>query len=291
MSTTTITNGLAHLLPAELLQRQITVHLVGCGGTGSQMLSNLARLHLALVALGHPAGLHVSVFDPDRVAPSNVGRQLFSRADIGFFKSDILVNRINAYFGLTWRSDAVRYEVAGCAPGCDIVITCVDTAHARRQIGTAMMRLLWQAPIYWLDCGNSVDSGQVILTELREPVLLQTLASEPYPGNQVHKEREDMILPPLWVALPDVFDASIPEDDRPSCSLADALGEQGLFINSHVAHWGSTLLERLLREGGLDQHGYYINLVTGVVPVPVPRPQEQDPAALIDPAAKVVTNG
>ena len=47
-------------------QHPVTVALIGAGGTGSQVLSCLVRIDMALSGLGHP-GLHVTVYDPDRV--------------------------------------------------------------------------------------------------------------------------------------------------------------------------------------------------------------------------------
>ena len=35
----------------------VTVFVIGAGGTGSQVITNLARMNMALQALGHP-GLH-----------------------------------------------------------------------------------------------------------------------------------------------------------------------------------------------------------------------------------------
>ena len=48
----------------------VTVFVIGAGGTGSQVITNLARMNMALQALGHP-GLHVTVFDPDTVTVSS----------------------------------------------------------------------------------------------------------------------------------------------------------------------------------------------------------------------------
>ena len=53
---------------------RISVALIGLGGNGGQMLTGLAKLHQAMIALGHPAGLHVTAFDNDLVSESNVGR-------------------------------------------------------------------------------------------------------------------------------------------------------------------------------------------------------------------------
>ena len=60
----------------------VTVFVIGAGGTGSQVVTCLARMGMALQALGHP-GLHVTVFDPDTVTEANIGRQLFSEAETG----------------------------------------------------------------------------------------------------------------------------------------------------------------------------------------------------------------
>ena len=66
----------------------VTVFVIGAGGTGSQVITNLARMSMALQALGHP-GLHVTVFDPDTVSQANIGRQLFSETELGLNKSRI----------------------------------------------------------------------------------------------------------------------------------------------------------------------------------------------------------
>ena len=60
----------------------VTVFVIGAGGTGSQVITNLARMSMALQALGHP-GLHVTVFDPDTVSQANIGRQRFSETELG----------------------------------------------------------------------------------------------------------------------------------------------------------------------------------------------------------------
>ena len=86
----------------------VTVFVIGAGGTGSQVVTCLARMSVALQALGHP-GLHVTVFDPDTVTGANIGRQLFSEAETGLNKAVALVTRINRFFGYTW--EASKYSI------------------------------------------------------------------------------------------------------------------------------------------------------------------------------------
>ena len=52
-------------------QHPVTVNLIGAGGTGSQVLTCLARLDAALRGLGHP-GLFVTLYDPDIVTEANI---------------------------------------------------------------------------------------------------------------------------------------------------------------------------------------------------------------------------
>ena len=80
----------------------VTVFIIGAGGTGSQVATNLARMSIALQALGHP-GLHVTVFDPDTVTEANIGRQLFSeslfRLFMGGKRAMLSVRNIRFRFG------------------------------------------------------------------------------------------------------------------------------------------------------------------------------------------------
>ncbi|MGO4158953.1 hypothetical protein [Cupriavidus sp. YAF13] len=90
-----------HITPSACLDRVVEVVPIGCSGNGSQMLTGLTRLNHAIRALGHP-GLRVVTFDPDTVSEANMGRPLFSAADVGQNKSAVLTHRVNMHFGLDW---------------------------------------------------------------------------------------------------------------------------------------------------------------------------------------------
>lgn len=115
-------------------QHPVTVNLIGAGGTGSQVLTCLARLDAALRGLGHP-GLFVTLYDPDIVTEANIGRQLFGPSDLGQNKAQCLVTRINNFFGNDWKAqpdiyptvlkDARRDNLA------NITITCTDNIKSR----------------------------------------------------------------------------------------------------------------------------------------------------------------
>jgi PRTRC genetic system ThiF family protein len=232
-----------HKLCKEFFDGQpVKIDLAGVGGNGSQVLTGLARMHLALKAVGHP-GLDVTAFDPDTVTAANVGRQLFSPSDIGQPKATILIHRLNCYFGLEWSG----YCSCRVRRPSDILIGCVDSISARRELAQS-------APHYWLDLGNRDRTGQVIL------------------GQPVTRENklDPLRLRTVMELFPEMASGKLKEDDAPSCSLAEALERQDLFINQSVATFALQLLWSLLRNGQTSIQGYFINLETGrVVPIPV----------------------
>ena len=52
------------------------------------------------------------------------------------------------------------------------------------------------------------------------------------------------------------------EDSGPSCSLAEALEKQDLFINSTLAQLGCNILWKMFRNGMIEHHGLFLNLGT-----------------------------
>jgi PRTRC genetic system ThiF family protein len=235
-----------HLLPPEFASQSISVALAGAGGNGSQMLTGLARMHVALLAVGH-RGLDVCVFDPDTVTPANVGRQLFSPSDVGANKAAVLVNRVNLYYNLDWNATPCLYKAGArwSDQRADVLIGCVDSAAARRDLAQTRFK-------YWLDLGNTDKKGQVIL------------------GTRVRAKRNESRPRLVTEIFPELKNKKLKEDSAPSCSLAQALERQDLFINQAVSTFALQLLWQFIRNGGLDIHGYFINLESGrVTPLPI----------------------
>ena len=84
-------------------QHPVTVNLIGCVGTGSQVLTNLARLDVTLRSLGHP-GLLVTKDDPDSVTEANKGIQLCGYSELVLNKANGLITRINNVLGNDWKA-------------------------------------------------------------------------------------------------------------------------------------------------------------------------------------------
>jgi PRTRC genetic system ThiF family protein len=239
-----------HFTDAYLLNPTypVTANLVGCGGTGSQVLAALSKMSHTLMALGHP-GLHVTAYDPDEVTEANLGRQLFSVSDTGQNKAVILTSRINRFFSTGWEAvpDFYRNEPA------NIIIICVDNVKSRLEVGNLLSQPdrgeIFVKPIYWLDFGNTQNAGQVILGTFGE-------IPQPKSGKYLPVGK----LP----CITERFDLTLinEKESGPSCSLAEAIERQDLFINSTLANVGAKLLWKLFREGMTDQAGVFLNMDT-----------------------------
>lgn len=241
-----------HFLAPHFNGRSISVLLVGCGGNGAQMLMGLASLDTALRAISSRS-LHVTVVDDDVVTQANLGRQPFFTCDLGQSKARTLTERINLAHGLSWEAVHGRAPAAVGIGSVDMLISCVDTASGRRALGQAIDQAIGK-PAYWMDLGNRARDGQYIIG---------------CPGDGV--DRAPGRLPTVLEYFPELADESLPDDDRPSCSVAEALERQSLFVNRVIASHALALLFDLLARGSIDHAGAFINLASGqAVPIPLP---------------------
>lgn len=224
---------------------QITIHLVGVGGTGSHVLTNLAMMSQAMAKIERQP-LFVRAFDFDEVTENNIGRQNFSPADIGENKANVLISRINRFYGFQWQSENMSYihfnEGSYMEP--DITISCVDSVKSRREVAQSWLDR--RSAAYWMDIGNSSRKAQIIL------------GANPLDRKKERSSRT--ILPDFFAEFPGVKDD--PNDDTPSCSALASLNRQDLFINKIVASYATHMLWTLLKDYMIDYRGMYINLET-----------------------------
>lgn len=200
----------------------------------------LCQLQKALQGLGHP-GLQVTAFDPDNVSEANLGRQLFTECDLGQNKALALVHRLNIAFGLDWSAIPLAYRPHQSEP--DLLVSCVDSKQARAAIHD---RIQHGDLHYWLDLGNGSDFGQVVLG--------QAGASRKRLANVAD----------LYPEMLEGF-----ENDAPSCSLAEALSHQELFINRTLTAFALHLVWSMFRRGEIRVAGCFLNLQQ-MTTVPIP---------------------
>ncbi len=237
-----------HKLHDSLLQRQLVrVLVVGAGGSGSAIMLGLPYLHQALQVWGQ-RGLEVTLADGDAVSATNCVRQPFATSDIGLNKATVLVNRVNLFWGLTWRAypQHLHEDSLNELPEAHIIIGCVDTRAARATIANGVGSGRNHAA-YWLDLGNNADSGQYVLGQ---------------PLNGLNPRKRDR-LRTVAELYPEVADPWMGEDSLPSCSAAEALVRQEPYINQVLAQSALAMLARLFRYGSLHHHGGFYNASTG----------------------------
>lgn len=232
-----VAKGIATLTEAGL-DRPAKVVVIGCGGTGSEMVDALCRLHFALTHLGHP-GLLLTIQDDDTVSPFNVGRQRFAPGDVGQNKAEVLAKRYGLLFGLPihWVDRRAGVSHIKEFSVFDLVVTCVDRASFRTRMASHWRNR--KTGTLWLDCGNGRDDGQVTLGHLGQPPA----------GNR---------LPNALDLFPSI--ATMPDDDQPSCSMEQALSSQMLFVNRWIADIAAGLLARIFTHGQVREHGGFLNM-------------------------------
>ena len=248
----------------------LTVNLIGAGGTGSQMLTLLARMNHALTSLEHP-GFALRLWDEDTVSEANLGRQLFAQAETGLSKAVALINRTNRFFGTNWKAVPSHFSPQeltkryGELAPANLFVSCVDTVRSRTGIAQVLDQLAHSQagqrdrPLYWLDFGNSQQTGQVILS---------TVGAIKQPKSSQYAPRPT--LPFVTEEFADALSTAETGDDTPSCSLAEALTRQDLFINSTLANLGASLLWTMMRTGMTHSRGLFLNLNTfRTLPLPV----------------------
>ena len=231
-----------HQIHPGLLKHKVRVLVVGCGGNGSAIAAGLPYLHQALLAFGHPEGIHVTLLDPEVISATNCVRQPFSQSEIGLSKSVVLANRLNLFWGLDWQGIPERLDPKRRLDGVDIVIGCVDTRKARAAIAKCAED--WSEVDYWLDLGNNADSGQFVLGE---------------PLNRRNR-RHRLRLRTVSELFPEVIQGELDGDGLPSCRVAEALDRQEPFVNPTLANHSLALLARLFRYGTISCHGGFVSL-------------------------------
>jgi len=251
-----------HKLHEELLRKTVEVLVVGCGGNGSAIVGGLPFLQQAMIAQGHPYGLHVTVMDGDAVSAVNCVRQPFSKREVSLNKAIVLVNRINLFWGLRWTAipraltaQTLHPEYAGYNERYlqpDIVIGCVDTRAARATIAESVSGSSVTA--YYLDLGNSSSTGQFVLGE---------------PLNARNK-RSRTRLRTVAELFDEIVRPDLDGDNEPSCSAIEALDRQHPFLNTALAQHSLALLARLFWYGEISYHGAFVDVAAArSTPLPI----------------------
>ena len=227
--------------------------VVGCGGTGGFVAEGLCRL-LA------NSDLDLLLVDHDRVEPHNLRRQNFFEGDVGKFKSQALAERLAQQYGRPVGYSVYPYDRdllneasgIGIRLARGIIIGCVDNAAARRSI---VERLEWGD--WWLDAGNGLQSGQVLIGNTKS---VEGLAES---FEEVGHTVDSLPVPSLQV--PSLLNQPTKQETQP-LDCAEAIEEDGQspIINQAMATLVLEFMYRLLT-GRLTWMGAYIDLEAGTL--------------------------
>ena len=243
------------MLPA---MEETFIYLVGCGGTGSWLAPAIARL--VRVAREQGQNVKAEFIDPDIVEAANIPRQNFCDAETGLHKSATLARRYGAAWGIEIAARTERFGapmVTNAWGRLSIIVGCVDNAAARRAIAATLKHNLRDThSVWWLDCGNAKESGQVLLGSAATAADLKSaFLSKKVCGR----------LPGPHLQAPDLLKAKPEERNgrKMSCAELMAANAQSLTINQAVASVAADYLARMLGGGPLVKFATYIDQATG----------------------------
>jgi len=239
------------------MPRDFSILVVGCGGTGGFVAEGLCRLLIG-------SRVPIILIDHDRVEKHNLLRQHFFEGDIGKFKSQALAERLCRQYGRSIAYSVYPYDhdligedyggglVKPMAQG--VIIGCVDNAAARIAIAKTFRHYAFGS--WWIDAGNGLSSGQVLIGNTPKVELMKGAF------NEDTGEVDQLPLPSLQ--LPSLLIPPTSPTTRQDCAEDVAADTQGPLINQAMATLVLEFVYRLLNRK-LTWMGAYLNLEAGTL--------------------------
>lgn len=233
------------------------IAVVGVGGTGSHVSYDMARL----ISHGRSQGVQIEMvlIDPDNVEEKNVGRQRFTRAEIGMNKAHARAASLSRWLGIEVRFVAERFgsdllrktRLAGQTKQA-ILLGCLDDSfgnEGRQQLAMALAGT--NKNVIWIDAGNDRYSGQVAVGNVAAGKSIRVNKALGFASG----------LPAPHVSIPGLLDApEAAEEGDASCAELTAAGEQSLFINSTMAGIMSQYVFDIVFRKRLEAMATFVNL-------------------------------
>lgn len=246
------------------LAQTLRLILIGCGGTGSWLASAVVRIARQYALQG--GQVSVLFVDPDIVEPANTVRQNFCPAEVGRYKAETLAMRYGAAWALTVGMVAAPFDPQLVTHIDDqmvaVLIGCVDNAAARKSIHAAFASRLKAddasdipSRLWWLDAGNSLTSGQVLLGSTLSSHCLSRAFVLPDRCNAL--PAPSLQHPELLISRPEELD---PADTGLSCEEMAARNAQSLTVNQMVAAVAADYLVGLVLSHSLKAYATYFEL-------------------------------
>jgi len=244
-------NALPLVLPEY---EELSIFLVGCGGTGSWLAPSLVRITRLLQELHRNVSL--TFVDFDHVEAGNIPRQNFIDADVGLNKAEVLAIRYAAAWGIEIKAVPSAFNPSLLNQRhrtLSIIVGCVDRASARRQIASLFPQYQYSYENgnyrWWLDCGNTETYGQVLLGCCSNKQDLQKGIA--FPPGKLKRSTKPMFvksLPSPHIQHPELLEdrENSETPTHRSCREMALENAQSLMINQRVAAEAAAILNDLL---------------------------------------------
>ncbi|MBD2449004.1 ThiF family adenylyltransferase [Nostoc sp. FACHB-152] len=239
---------------------RINFVLVGVGGTGGFLAEDLCRIILQLQRTRKE--INFAIVDGDTVELNNISRQNYQQAEIGLPKAETLAARCSAKYGIEitavcdwFEEDMIR--TASWWNTLTVIIGCVDNSTARSKIHSVLKINSANEPasLFWLDCGNSNYSGQVVIGTHSNFDIVQASNNPDKPQFWLHLPSPVLVHPELLVPQPEEL-----SDNNLSCAEIQARNYQSLFVNKMTSAIAAQYLLELTLTGGLKKFASYFDL-------------------------------
>ncbi len=224
--------------------------VVGLGGTGAQAARGIARVLYAMKLNGIQIPRLVLI-DPDTVEDKNIGRQLFTHGDKGKNKATVVMQRLNAAYGLACYAVPKPVD-SEYLSNARLIVGCVDNHAARQVIHNFLAGYHpYDTQCVWIDAGNHRDSGQVCLGDSAKD-------TRPIHPNA---QNEYQYLPTPSRLLPDLL-APEPTNQATTANISCAelmlRGEQDLLINDWLGIIAAQYAKQLLLQEPISTFLTYV---------------------------------
>lgn len=140
------------------------VFIIGCGGTGSNLIKELAR-YLSTAQLD----VSVTLIDGDVVEKKNLERQAFQESDCKINKAEAMADAVAEVFGITFRyyphyitsKEQLKQIINKERPDdYSVIIGAVDNHHCRKILHQVFCDV---KSISYIDSANEFEGGEVVV--------------------------------------------------------------------------------------------------------------------------------
>ena len=212
-----------------------TIIVVGCGGTGSNLIALLSQY-----AISERKIKNIILVDGDKVEEKNFRNQKFTIKDVGEYKARVLSNRYSklgidiSYVDKYITSSEELIDLIGSCRNDVVLVGAVDNNTARKHMHEAIYDKRVPSLVY-IDTGNGDGDNRVGQTVLG--------------GKQDNK----VVFPPVGDIYPQILDPEVKKENEFSCSQIQE-HPQNFVVNVMSATVVFTMINNLISLGKIKKN-------------------------------------